>query len=157
MAYATLAELKARLGSNASPPGLYEQLTDRVSGTTANDAVGQALLDEAAALVDAYLARRYAVPIDASGDALLAAWLRGAALDLAVYSAWAQSPLRPETLRRVVDERAARIAMLEAIAAGRADLPAANGAPASASGGSMSATVDGGDVRLDRAEMDQLL
>ncbi|MFO0971828.1 MAG: phage protein Gp36 family protein [Phycisphaerae bacterium] len=133
MAYATLSELKVRLGSASSPPGLYEQITDRLNATTANDTVGQALLDSASAIIDQRLARRYAVPIDTS-DAVAAAWLRHATLVIACWTGWVEHPTRAKNKDTVADEYRAIDAALTAIADGAAALPSA-GVLAPATGG----------------------
>ncbi|GAG33214.1 unnamed protein product, partial [marine sediment metagenome] len=55
MAYITITQLSARLGST-----LYARLTDRVNGTSADAAVAQQIVDEAEAVADNYLSVRYA-------------------------------------------------------------------------------------------------
>jgi phage gp36-like protein len=129
MAYAVLADLKQRLGSQTTPPGLYEQLTDRLSATTADDAVGQALLDDAQATVDQKLAGRYAVPIDTTGDATLAAWLKNASLVIATWNGWSRHPIRSRLKENVEADYKAVMKTLEAIAAGIEELPAASVLP----------------------------
>ena len=54
MAYITTTQLSARLGST-----LYARLTDRVNGTTADNAVAQQIIDEVEAEADSYFAQRY--------------------------------------------------------------------------------------------------
>ncbi len=137
MSYATLVEFKARVGTRTSPPGLYEQMTDRVSATTASDTIGQMLIEDAEAEVNGYLARRYAVPMDVSSDATLAAWLKRCTCILATYNGWAEHPkmsANRENVKALHDEV---IAQLTAIANGKMD-PPAQGTPTSASGGSSS-------------------
>lgn len=141
MAYATLADLKARLGSATSPPGPYQRLTDRTAMTTADDAVGQALLDEAAGVVSAYLAGRYAVPVDASSDMGLAAFLRGTTLDLAEYRAWQSSPIRKEMPGSVQAAYDNAIALLRRIADGDLPLPSAAALPGSTATGTTAEAV----------------
>ncbi len=120
MAYVTLQQLKDRLGQS-----LYDRLTDRVSGTKGDDAIGQDILEEAEALVHSYLARRYATPIDLAQHPELADVLAARTLDVAEYLAWRGSPFVSDLPDRVeqLHEQATR--WLEQIAAGRVDLPAA--------------------------------
>lgn len=121
MAYVTKEQLESRLGSP-----IYARLTDRVAGETADDAVGQALADEASALADGWLSVRYATPIDLVAHPELADVLATRVLDLAESIAWQNSPFvgdMPERLRFVAD--AAR-RWFEQLAAGAVNLPAAN-------------------------------
>lgn len=90
--YATLTDFKSKLGSNVTPPGRYEQLTDLVNFTTADDLVGTALLARADATVNQKLARRFQVPVDAGDDAVLSAWLKDVTLAIAAWCAWAEHP-----------------------------------------------------------------
>ena len=144
MAYATLDDLKQRLASNTDPPGLYEQLTDRVSFTTANDAVGQEILDAAHGEVNGWLAKRYAVPIDVSTDTTLAQRLKGVTLDLCEKVAWETSTARTTTPKRVGENYSEAIAWLRDVAAGKASLPAVAAFPGPAADGA-SATALGRD------------
>lgn len=124
MSYATLVEFKARVGTRTSPPGLYEQMTDRVAATTASDSIGQVLLDDAAAIVNQKLARRYAVPVDVSADATLAAFLRRCVLVIATFNGWTEHPKlssNRETVKTLYDET---MKMLDAIASGAQEIPA---------------------------------
>lgn len=132
MAYATLAEFKRRLGSSSSPLGLYEQLTDRIAATTANDTVGQDLLDEAQALINMWLAKRYATPVS-TADAATAATLRKVTLDLAEYGAWASAAPRRTLPERVKQAFDAAMEWLRDVAAGKAELPGAAAAEAAES------------------------
>jgi len=121
--YATIADLKEEMGSRTSPAATYQMLTDRVGATTANDTVGQALLDAAESDINQKLAGRYAVPVDASGDATAAAWLRSATLTIATYLGWLKHPTRSgnrETVKTLFD---GVMRTLEAIAAGTQQLP----------------------------------
>lgn len=149
MAYATLTEFKARLGSNVSPPGMYEMLTDRVDATTGDDAVGQAMVDEANAWVNQKLARRYRVPIDTTGEAELAAWLRSAVLTIATWQAWVRHPVR-STIKLVIQgQYDALVATLERIAAGAESLVSTAALPGPTSDGA-AATAFGDDVVLTK-------
>jgi phage gp36-like protein len=119
MAYVSVMQLRARLG-----PTVYARLTDRMHGTDGDDSVGQQIVDEAEALVNSYLAARYATPIDLGAHPELADVLAARVLDLAEYLAWRSSPFVsdvPERIRMLWHE-AHR--WLEALAAGRIHLPA---------------------------------
>ena len=145
MAYATLTDLKLRLGSNTTPPGLYEQLTDRVDLTTANDAVGQEILDAAHGEINGYLARRYVVPVDVTADATLAQQLKGVALAIATKVAWENSPGRftlPRKFTEAMSGYNQAILWLKDVAAGKVILPAV-AAPAAATAEGASATAVG--------------
>ena len=134
--YATLQNFKDWLGSNISPPGMYQIVTDRIARTTASDAVGQELLDLAEGEMHQYLGGRYAVPINVAGDAALAATLRGIALPIAEFMGFTSNPfLKPsisEALRRKYDEA---IGKLKRIADGVVPLPGATEIPGSPNGG----------------------
>jgi phage gp36-like protein len=124
MAYVSVAQLEARLGSS-----IYARLTDRVNGTTGNDTVAQQVLDEAEALANSYLAIRYATPVDLSAHPELADVLTARVLDLAEYLAWRSSPFVndvPERVRMLWHE-ATR--WLEALASGRIHLPSVRPPP----------------------------
>lgn len=121
MAYITVEDLEARLGSE-----LYARLTDREAGVSANSGVAQQIVDEAESLLDGYLARRYATPIDVSGDAGLANVLALRSLDLAEFLAWRGSPFTsdvPERARLAFDETQRWLAR---VADGRLALAAAS-------------------------------
>jgi len=122
MSYASLDELKVWLGSNADPPGEYEQLTDRVDIDTANDVVGQKALDDADGVINGYLMMRYETPVSTSTYPAVAASLNGACLRIASWILW-QHPARksiPERARQAYEEI---IKWLQAISAGEIVLP----------------------------------
>lgn len=135
MAYAVLADLKSRLGSNVSPPGLYEQITDRTGGSVGSDIVGQEILDDAHGTLNAYLAGRYQVPVDVSADTTLAAFLKKAVLVLAEYGAWQTHPRRKTIPERVGDAHSKLVSLLNRIADGKAALPGEAAVPSSTSTG----------------------
>jgi phage gp36-like protein len=121
VAYITTTQLQSRLGST-----LYARLTDRVNGTTADGTVAQQIVDEAEALANAHLAKRYATPIDLTAHPELADVLEARVLDLAEYSAWRDSPFVtdiPERVRLVHEEASQWFASIEA---GEIDLPASS-------------------------------
>lgn len=121
MAYITKEQLKERLGDT-----LYARLTDREAGTTIDDAVGQRIVDDAEALANGQLARRYATPIDLATHPELADVLTARVLDLAEYRAWRDSPFVndvPERIRFLYEDA---MRWFSAVAAGQLDLPASS-------------------------------
>jgi len=92
--YATLADLKLRLGQNVSTtnPGLYDQATSRTPPwVVADDIVGQASLDYAQARVNACINTRYEIPV-VTTDVETLAMLRGLVLDISSYHLYATHP-----------------------------------------------------------------
>ncbi len=147
MSYATLAQFKTHVGQRTSPPGLYEQMTDRVSATTASDTVGQMLLDDAEAEVNGYLAKRFAVPVDVSADSVVAAYLKRCVVVIATYHGWHDHPkvsANRESSKAAYD---AVIKELTAIARGTMELPAAS-TPAGATTTSSAAAEAIGNTRI---------
>ena len=120
MAYVTTTQLSARLGST-----VYARLTDRVNGTTANDTVGQQLVDEAQAEFESYVATRYATPLDLTAHAELRRAVETHVLDIAEYFAWRGSPFVSDVPTRIHDLYAESLAWLRDVAAAKVDLPAA--------------------------------
>ena len=119
MAYITTTQLQSRLGST-----LYARLTDRVNGTTADPTVAQQIVDEAEAVANSHLAKRYATPIDLTTHPELSGILEARVLDLAEYLGWRDSPFVadiPERIRLMHDETSDWFA---SIASGKIDLPA---------------------------------
>ncbi len=136
MAYATLDEFKLRMGDQ-----LYAQLTDLDAATTTDDVVGQAVLDGAHGTLNAYISRRYAVPVDASNDTTLAQFLRKHVMNIAEFDLWQGHAMRRNMHERVREGYRETIKLLEMIAAGKADLPGASAIPgATATGPSAEAT-----------------
>lgn len=121
MAYATLDDVKQRLGTS-----IYTQLTDRVNGAVADDDVGQELLDGSHGVLNARIKsspRRYRVPVDVSSDTTLAAFLKDAVLDVVEYQAWQGWPGRKRVPERVENGYRETIAYFDRIAKGDAELP----------------------------------
>lgn len=137
MAYATLQNLKDRLGSSTSPVGMYQRLTDRVSLATANDTVGQELVDQAEGVINGYLAGRYLTPVNVAVDAALATTLRDLTLAIAGFKAYTTHPVLAAqvaaAVRAAYDEA---ISLLKRIADGKAALPGAVEIPSPVSSGS---------------------
>lgn len=126
MAYATVEQMRARLGSAA-----YAALTDRarLSDPIADDAVGAELVVAAAALIDQRIAARYAVPVDVSAQPVTAAWLRDCCLTIATYQGWLRHPLRSRQVETVQADYQVFEQRLADIAAGKESLPAAGPLP----------------------------
>jgi len=126
MSYASVQNLKDRLGysGDASNPAIYDQLTDPVTLKTADDGYAQTLIDNAQSIMDGWFARRYATPIDTTGDADLARVLREHCLNIAQHHAWTKSPLRKSIPRSTQEAHDETIDWLKAVAEGDADIPA---------------------------------
>lgn len=150
MAYVTTTQLSARLGS-----AMYARLTDRVNGATADSAVAQQIIDEAAAEADSYLAVRYATPVDLSARPELADMFEARVLDLAEYAAWKASPFVSDLPQRVQRIYAAAISWFTAVAAGQVDLPAA-AAPSSRTATDDSPRYAADERRFTHDELDGL-
>jgi len=121
VAYITTTQLQNRLGST-----LYARLTDRVNGTTADPTVAQQIVDQAEALANSHLAKRYATPIDLTTHPELSDVLEARVLDLAEYVAWRDTPFvtdMPERVRLLHNETSDWFA---SIASGKIDLPASS-------------------------------
>ena len=117
MGYPTREDLQADLGAH------YAKLTDRDDGTTANDAVGQEILDQAISEFHGWISGRYQTPVDCSADAARAASVRSRVLAIAVKIAWEKSRWKmemPPIIRAGYDDA---IKYLMAVAAGKAVLP----------------------------------
>jgi phage gp36-like protein len=115
MPYATQSDLVARFGSAE-----LAQLTDRVAGTAIDAAVVAAALADADALIDGYLAQRYALPVTPTPALLLRA-----AADIARFLLHGKSA--GEAVRNAYDDA---LRVLRDLADGRAALPGAAAAPA---------------------------
>jgi len=107
MAYATVADLVARYGEQE-----IIQLTDRAGTGVIDAAVANAALADATAEIDAYLSRRWQLPL-ASTPALI----RQLCCEIARYRLW-EDQASDEVRRRYEDA----VRLLRDLAAGRADL-----------------------------------
>jgi phage gp36-like protein len=121
MAYVTTTQLSSRLGST-----LYARLTDRVNGTTADNAVAQQIIDEAEAEADSYFARRYATPIDLTDHPELTDILVARVLDLAEFAAWKSSPFVSDPPQRIHTLYSTALAWFRDVSRGHIVLPAAS-------------------------------
>ncbi len=150
MAYVTIAQLSARLGST-----LYARLTDRVNGTTADDTVAQQVVEEAEAEADSYLARRYQTPLDLSAHPELANVLQVRVLDLAEYGTWKSSPFVSDPPQRVHSLARAAVNWFADVASGRLALPAAS-APAPTTATDDGPRVSASERKFTAGELDGL-
>lgn len=116
MAYATNSDVQQRLGT-----ALYVQLTDDAGSGSADEAVVTEARAYAEAEVNSYLGRRFAVPVDTSTHAELAALLRSMTLDLVEHRLHARRPPVPPD---IVQKRSSAVHWLEAAARGNVVLPA---------------------------------
>jgi len=132
--YITNADIQTRVGSLA-----YVQLADDNGDGVADVAVVDEIRQAANGEVNAFLARRYAVPIATTSETALAALLKSVTLDLAEHRLRAR---RPPVPTEATQRRDATIRWLRDVAEGRIDLPSINpltthhtrGAPAAVSG-----------------------
>lgn len=136
MAYATLDDLKTRVGA------IYAQLTDLSGGTTAEDTVGQARLVDAHGKVNVLLAARFKTPVDVSADATLAETLLSIVVSFAAWECYVKHPVKSGKMRAAVeaDYREAKDMLLR-IADGRASLPGLVPLESSVSSGSAAIVV----------------
>ena len=143
MAYISNSDIQTRLGG-----AVYVQLTDDTGSGSANEAVVDEARAAAEGEVDAYLARRFAVPIDLSSHPELAGILKSISLDLAEYRLRLR---RPPLAQEADDRRKHAMAWLQKVAATEIDLPAAS-APARSADAATKAQATGNQRVLDREE-----
>ena len=98
MAYISNQDLITRVGSDAALQ-LTTNSGDIIAGPVLDEVVGGAQGE-----ADGYLARRYAVPVDLTAHADLAATLKSFVLDIAEYRLRALRPPVPEAARRKRDD-----------------------------------------------------
>lgn len=145
--YAQVSDLSAYLGSQTSStdPGFYEQMTDRINAVSASSTVGQEAIETAEAMIDGYLAIKYAVPVDVS-NGRVAAILKGLTVRMAGYELCAASPFAESILDRVEKLYDDCIDFLSGIKKGMTTLPGvAPLAPAAADGPQV---ISGGFARV---------
>ena len=116
MGYITNDDIKTRLGTTT-----YLQLTDDDgNGSAAAGVVDEARLGAEGEL-DSYMATRYTVPLDLSGEPALAAVIKSFALDLAVYRLHSRRTPIPSDISKRRDEATT---WLNRVALGYVQLPA---------------------------------
>lgn len=98
MAYIVNQDIIDRVGDNATA----ELTTD--SGSVPNTTVLDEVRLSTEGEVNGYLAKRYAVPVDLTAHADLAATLKGFTLDIAVYRLHGRRPPVSETIRTARDD-----------------------------------------------------
>jgi phage gp36-like protein len=117
MSYVTNSEIQSRLGTQA-----YIQLTDDTGSGSADTAkVDEARLG-AEGEVNSYLATRYAVPVNLSGEAEVQAVLKSFVLDLVSYRLHSRRPPVPAD---IVRRREEAVTWLGRVASGLVQLPSA--------------------------------
>ena len=117
MSYVTNSEIQSRLGTQA-----YIQLTDDTGSGSADVAkVDEARLG-AEGEANSYLATRYAVPVDLSGEAEVQAVLKSFVLDLVSYRLHSRRPPVPAD---IVRRREEAVTWLSRVASGIVQLPSA--------------------------------
>jgi phage gp36-like protein len=117
MSYVTNSEVQSRLGTQA-----YIQLTDDTGSGSADTAkVDEARLG-AEGEVNSYLATRYAVPVNLSGEAEVQAVLKSFVLDLVSYRLHSRRPPVPAD---IVRRREESVTWLGRVASGLVQLPSA--------------------------------
>ena len=116
MAYVTNSDIELRLGQ-----AVYVQLTDDDGNGTADAAVVDEARLAAEGEVNSYLARRFAVPVDVTTHADLAAVLKSVTLDAVEYRLRVRRPpVSSDGTRRYLQA----IEWLEGVAQGIISLPA---------------------------------
>lgn len=138
MSYITNADIELRVGAAA-----YAQLADDDGDAVADEAVINEVRLSAEAEVNSYLARRYAVPVDVSGDPELAGLLAAVTLDIAEFRLRARRPPVAEDVRRRHEQT---LAWLMRIAAGVVQMPALAAVAGPTAGGMIARSV--GEPRL---------
>lgn len=121
MTYATLTHLEDAFGAVE-----IRQIADRDGSGTADAATITAVLDRADALIDGYLAGRYALPLVTPPPAIIAT-----ACDLARY--WLYDDAVPEQVRKRFEDA---LAWLKDVASGKVLLPLTAATAATSSIGS---------------------
>jgi phage gp36-like protein len=117
MSYVTNAEIQSRLGTQ-----VYIQLTDDTGSGSADVAkVDEARLG-AEGEVNSYLATRYAVPVNLSGESEVQAVLKSFVLDLVSYRLHSRRPPVPAD---IVRRREEAVTWLGRVASGLVQLPSA--------------------------------
>lgn len=140
MAYLTQSDMVDRLGE----PEMIA-LTDMSGSGAINSAIVTRALEEASSLVDSYLSRRYAVPVDPAPPALLSA-----VADIAHFTL-----NRLHAPDAVIARHKAALAWLQKLADGSAELVGVAGVEATEAAPSGGLKVSAPDRRVSASDLDQ--
>lgn len=116
--YASSSDLKARFEDDTE----VAYLTNTAASGTPDEDVITECINYAEGLIDSHVGMRYAIPVTVSSDAVLAAMLKSAALDLAVYHLRQRGDVMPTTAKDAHDKV---MAWLDRISKGEVLLPSA--------------------------------
>jgi phage gp36-like protein len=123
VSYVTASDVQQRLGD-----ALYVQLTDDEGAGAAHEGRVNEAIDGADGEANSYIGRRYVVPVDVSGQGLMADVLKSFVLDLVEHRLHAR---RPPVSQDVVLKRAEALVWLKRVADGEVVLPSATPLPRS--------------------------
>lgn len=147
MNYVSANDVQERLGDQ-----LYVELTDDSgSGSADLDKVYEAI-EGAEGEANSYLGRRYAVPVDLSGQSMIADVLKSFVLDLVEHRLHSRRPPVPEDVRR---KRSEALTWLKRVADGEIVLPTAT-TVAHSDGAGMPGKAFGSPRELTRDELSSL-
>ena len=138
MSYATQSDMTERFGAVE-----LAQLSDRVNGTVIDVAVVARALADADAEIDAYLARRYQLPLASTPPVLVRM-----ACDIARYRLYDEAVT--EAVRVRYNDA---VALLKRMASGEVELPAATVLPAPATGSANAVLVRTGARQFGLADL----
>lgn len=120
--YASTSDLIDRFASDAEVLHVVDNAAGAIGDATTLARLNDAI-EDAEGEVDSYLARRWDVPVDVSGDTQLAAVLKRKTLDIGQYFLIARSDHVTEAAQKVYD---GALAWLKDVAKGVAYLPGAS-------------------------------
>lgn len=119
MSYASAQDVIDRLGTE-----LAAELTNEGQSSTTPDSIMIAEhVAGADAVIDGYLAQRYATPVSVAAQPSIAALLKRLTLDVAIHSLHGRALDIPEAIKSAYD---AALALLKDFQAGKASLPVEN-------------------------------
>jgi phage gp36-like protein len=127
MPYASNADIEQRLGT-----AVYVELTDDTGSGVADEERVTEARTAAEAEIDSYLGRRYAVPLDVTGQSEPADLLKRLTVDLAEYRLRGRRLPIPDDVRR---NRDLVLQWLQRAASGEVALPAADEVPSNPASG----------------------
>lgn len=124
MSYVSATDVQERLGDT-----LYVELTDDTgSGSADLDKINEAI-QGAEGEVNSYVGLRYVVPVDLTGQSMIAEVLKSFVLDLVEQRLHGRRPPVPEDIRR---KRSEALTWLKRVADGEIVLPSSSAVPRSA-------------------------